>query len=98
MGTSPGDGFYLDLEDYLHGVLELAKELARLSVNAVVVGDFGRPRKAREFLTELDAGFRSLNLKNDALRRRFDALKYDLKKVSSTNQPCGPHLARETSK
>ena len=79
--ASPQDGLHLDLEDYLHGVLELAKELARLSVNAVTVGDFARPRAAREFLSQLDACFRSLNLKNDGLRRRFDALKYDLKKV-----------------
>lgn len=27
------------------------------------------------------AGFRLLNLKNDHLRKRFDALKYDLKKI-----------------
>ena len=30
---------------------------------------------------ELDAGFRLLNLKNDNLRKRFDGLKYDIKKV-----------------
>lgn len=26
-------------------------------------------------------GFRLLNLKNDSLRKRFDALKYDVKKI-----------------
>ena len=30
---------------------------------------------------DLSAGFRLLNLKNDALRKRFDGLKYDVKKV-----------------
>ncbi len=30
---------------------------------------------------ELDSGFRLLNLKNDNLRKRFDGLKYDIKKV-----------------
>ena len=39
------------------------------------------PRKIAKFVAELDAGFRLLNLKNDSLRKRFDALKYDLKKV-----------------
>lgn len=34
-----------------------------------------------KFVAELDAGFRLLNLKNDTLRKRFDGLKYDLKKV-----------------
>lgn len=32
-------------------------------------------------MTELNAGFRLLNLKNDMLRKRFDALKYDVKKI-----------------
>jgi Translin family len=34
-----------------------------------------------KFLSELNAGFRLLNLKNDSLRKRFDALKYDVKKI-----------------
>lgn len=33
------------------------------------------------FVAELNAGFRLLNLKNDSLRKRFDALKYDVKKI-----------------
>lgn len=33
------------------------------------------------FANELNAGFRLLNLKNDGLRKRFDALKYDVKKI-----------------
>lgn len=54
---------------------------SRLSVNAVTCGDYSRPIKNAQFLAELDAGFRMLNLKNDALRKRYDALKYDLKKA-----------------
>ena len=34
-----------------------------------------------EFLNALHTGFRLLNLKNDNLRKRFDSIKYDLKKV-----------------
>jgi len=30
---------------------------------------------------DLQSGFSLLNLKNDSLRRRFDALKYDVKKT-----------------
>ena len=41
----------------------------------------GRPIRIAKFIGELDSGFRLLNLKNDALRKRFDGLKYDLKKV-----------------
>ena len=50
-------------------------------MNAVTAGDYGRPIRIAKFIGELDSGFRLLNLKNDALRKRFDGLKYDLKKV-----------------
>lgn len=32
-------------------------------------------------MSELDGGFRLLNLKNDSLRKKFDGLKYDIRKV-----------------
>ncbi|KAL3837592.1 hypothetical protein ACJMK2_022939 [Sinanodonta woodiana] len=75
------DGFHLDLDDYLQGLLQLASELSRLAVNAVTAGDYARPIRIARFVGDLDAGFRLLNLKNDSLRKRFDGLKYDLKKV-----------------
>ncbi|XP_032823793.2 translin [Petromyzon marinus] len=74
-------GFHLDLDDYLTGLLMMASELARLAVNSVTAGDYGRPIRVAAFVHELDAGFRSLNLKNDSLRKRYDGLKYDVKKV-----------------
>lgn len=54
---------------------------SRLSVNAVTAGDYGLPLRIARFIGELDSGFRLLNLKNDSLRKRFDGLKYDLKKA-----------------
>ncbi|XP_021574754.1 translin isoform X2 [Carlito syrichta] len=74
-------GFHLDVEDYLSGVLILASELSRLSVNSVTAGDYARPLHISTFINELDSGFRLLNLKNDSLRKRYDGLKYDVKKV-----------------
>ncbi|XP_065829913.1 translin-like [Oscarella lobularis] len=79
--VSPSNGFHVDLEDFLMGLLTLASELTRLAVNSVTAGDYGRPVKISAFLAELNDGFRLLNLKNDALRKRFDGLKYDIKKV-----------------
>jgi len=75
------EGFHLDLDDYLVGVLNLASELSRLCVNCVIAGDYETPKKIGAFMSDLDAAFRLLNLKNDGVRKRFDALKYDLKKV-----------------
>lgn len=71
----------LDLEDYLAGLIQMSNELARFSVNCVTHGDFQRPVKIAAFLSDLLEGFRLLNLKNDTLRKKFDSLKYDMKKV-----------------
>ncbi|KAK9875356.1 hypothetical protein WA026_007754 [Henosepilachna vigintioctopunctata] len=72
---------HLDIEDYLMGLLNLATELSRLAVNSVTYGNFSRPLEISKFVAELNAGFRLLNLKNDSLRKRFDVLKYDVKKI-----------------
>ena len=76
-----GDKLYLDLEDYLSGVIQLSNELSRFTVNCVTNGDLQRPVKILSFLQEVLEGFRLLNLKNDNLRKKFDSIKYDLKKV-----------------
>ena len=75
------DEFVVQLDDFLMGLCSLSGELARFCVNCVVAGDYGRPKRISTFLTELNAGFRLLNLKNDGLRKRYDSLKYDLKKI-----------------
>jgi len=79
-GDAATKTFHLDLEDYLHGLLQLGSELSRYALNCVTAGDFHSPLAIAKFIGDLDAGFRLLNLKNDNLRKRFDGLKYDLKK------------------
>ncbi|CAO2839527.1 unnamed protein product [Amaranthus hypochondriacus] len=73
--------FGLDIEDYLVGICFMSNELPRYVVNRVTYGDYDSPRKALNFLTELHAAFRMLNLRNDFLRKKFDGMKYDLKRV-----------------
>jgi len=72
---------YLDMEDYLNGLLQMSSELSRFTVNCVTNGDYSRPARIGKFMSELNNGFRELNLKNDYLRKRFDGLKYDVKKI-----------------
>lgn len=43
--VDPTAGFHLDVEDYLFGLLQLANELSRFSINAVVVGNSVLPFK-----------------------------------------------------
>ncbi|KAF8583113.1 Translin [Ramaria rubella] len=75
------DRFYLQAEDYLLGLISLINELSRYCVNVVTMGNYEEPIKISNFVKDLFAGFSMLNLKNDLLRRRFDSLKYDIKKI-----------------
>lgn len=79
--TVQSAGFHLEIEDYLMGILLMASELSRFATNSVTLGDYERPLQISRFMADLNSGFRLLNLKNDGLRKRFDALKYDVKKI-----------------
>ncbi|XP_043816379.1 translin isoform X2 [Manihot esculenta] len=73
--------FGLDIEDYLIGVCFMSNEMPRYVVNRVTAGDYDCPRNVLKFLTDLHAAFRMLNLRNDFLRKKFDGMKYDLRRV-----------------
>ncbi|RPA89815.1 Translin [Choiromyces venosus 120613-1] len=79
------DKFHLTIEEYLHAVLSLVEELTRLTTNAVTQHDFLRPQMINRFIKDIHSSFQVLNLKNDTLRRRGDALKYNVKKVEEVN-------------
>ncbi|GAB2222704.1 hypothetical protein Droror1_Dr00016827 [Drosera rotundifolia] len=84
LGLNPQD-FGLDVEDYLIGVCLMSNELPRYVVNQVTSGDYNCPGKVLEFLTDLSVAFRMLNLRNDFLRRKFDGMKYDLRRVTEVH-------------
>lgn len=73
--------FGLDIEDYLTGLCFMSNELPRYVVNQVTNGDYDCPKNVLKFLTELHSAFRMLNLRNDFLRKKFDGMKYDLRRV-----------------
>lgn len=75
------DTFHVTIEDYLLALCSTIEELARLAPNAVTMGDYTRPLQVSRFIKDVHAGFQLLNLKNDALRRRSDGIKYSVKKV-----------------
>lgn len=77
------DHFDFSTEDYLHALVTLISELARLSPNSVTVASANKtpinvPLRVSRFVKDLSGGFQLLNLKNDSLRRRFDAIKVRL--------------------
>ncbi|KOS14468.1 translin [Malassezia pachydermatis] len=77
----PADCMLLTTEDYLHGLISMVNELPRLAIHAVTHGDFDAPVRIADMVKQVHAAFQVLNLKNDALRKRFDSLKYDVKRV-----------------
>ncbi|KAM0746001.1 Translin [Meredithblackwellia eburnea MCA 4105] len=72
---------FLPVEEYLHSLISLLNELPRLAVNRVTLGEFDAPVRFARFAKDLSTAFSLLNLKNDSLRKRFDSIKYDIKKL-----------------
>ncbi|TNY23153.1 Translin [Rhodotorula diobovata] len=75
------DHFFLSTEEYLHSLISLVNELSRLAINRVTLGDYAAPVEYSRFAKELSNAFGLLNLKNDSLRKRFDSIKYDVKRL-----------------
>lgn len=75
------DEFHLTTEEYLHGMISLLDELARLSRTSVTLGDYKRPLIIARFVKDVHAGFGLLNLKNDSLRKRGDGIKYKVRET-----------------
>lgn len=75
------DAFHITIEEYLLAITTMTDELSRLAVNAVTLGDHELAVKISTFVKDIHAGFQLLNLKNDILRKRVDAVKYHVKKV-----------------
>ncbi|SPO23085.1 related to Translin [Ustilago trichophora] len=81
LDSIPSHKVQLATEDYLHALINAINELPRLAVNSVTLGDFRTPVRLATFVKHVHAGFQLLNLKNDSLRKRFDGIKYDVKKI-----------------
>ena len=57
--------------------------MSALGLGACLVSLTG-PRHSLRFSKELSTAFGLLNLKNDNLRKRFDGIKYDVKKLEES--------------
>ncbi|KAJ1912054.1 Translin-1 [Mycoemilia scoparia] len=79
--NNPISEFRMSIEEYILGLLSLPNELSRLAINSVTAGNFELPKQISTFVNNLNMAFQQLNLKNDSLRRNFDAIKYDVKKI-----------------
>ncbi|KAJ3563045.1 hypothetical protein NPX13_g8339 [Xylaria arbuscula] len=75
------DTFHVTIEEYLLALTDITDELSRLAMNSVTMGDVTLTLQISKFIKDLFAGFQLLNLKNDIVRKRVDAVKYHVKKV-----------------
>jgi len=78
---SASPAFVIEISEFLYGLTLIPSELSRLCVNRATAGDYEMVIKIGNYLNDLYAGFQLLNLKNDALRKKYDSIKYDLKKI-----------------
>lgn len=70
----------VDYESYLAGLCDLTGELVRKAINSAIKGDFKEALFIKSFVSELYDELMLFDFKND-LRRKFDSIKYDLKKL-----------------
>lgn len=76
-----GASIRIPVESYLVGVCNVMPELSRLSMNRVIKSDYETPRRCASFANHISEGFKQLNLRNDFLRKRYDGIKYDVKRL-----------------
>ncbi len=68
-------------ENYLLGLCDLSGEIVRKAVNSAINDDTKTVLAAKLFIEKLYYGMLQFDLRNSELRRKFDGLKYDLKKM-----------------
>lgn len=75
------DEIGVDTESYLMGLSDLTGELVREAVNAAILGDDKKSLMIKDFVLELYGEFLKLDLRNGELRKRGDAIKWNLRKL-----------------
>lgn len=67
--------------DYLLGLCDLTGELVRYAVNSIISGRYSDAEKAKSLVSELYEEFLKFNLRNGELRKKSDAIKWNLNKL-----------------
>lgn len=71
----------VDAEQYLLGLCDLSGEVGRKAVHAAIAGDLATVKRIRDFIEALYGEMLKFDFRNGELRRKFDGIKYDLKKL-----------------
>ena len=68
-------------DDYLMGLCDLTGELGRKAVNEVIKNNFKKAFEIKELVEEIYGEFLKFNLRNSELRKKSDAIKWNLQKL-----------------
>jgi len=71
----------VDAESYLLGICDLTGELVRKAVNSAISRSFALAVEIKDFVSEIYGEMLKFNFRNGNLRKRFDSIKYNLKKL-----------------
>ncbi|MBS3127927.1 hypothetical protein J4410_02185 [Candidatus Woesearchaeota archaeon] len=71
----------LDPESYLMGLCDLTGELMRRGVNAVIKKDYDEAILCKDTVDEIYGAFLAFDFRNGELRKKFDSIKWNLKKL-----------------
>eukprot|EP00775_Hariotina_reticulata_P010398 gene10398-10556_t len=74
----------VQVEEYLGGVLDFTGELNRYAVACATRRDSAAVSRCRDVVDALMGQFLQFDLRNGSLRKKFDGLKYTLKKLEAT--------------
>ena len=77
----PKKALGVSAENYIAGLCDLSGEIVRKAVNAAINDDTKTVISAKKFIENLYYGLMQFDFRNGDLRRKFDGLKYDLKKM-----------------
>jgi predicted translin family RNA/ssDNA-binding protein len=68
-------------EHYLLGLCDLSGEMVRKAINSAIEGNDKLTLKIKDFLERVYDELMQFEFRNSELRRKFDSIKYDLKKL-----------------
>lgn len=69
--------------DYLMGICDLTGELGRRAVACAIKKDFNAVEEIRRLVEDIYGEFLKFDFRNSALRKKSDAIKWNLKKIEN---------------
>jgi predicted translin family RNA/ssDNA-binding protein len=77
----PNSELKLDAEFYLLGLTDLTGELVRKAINSAIKGNYKTALKLKDLVSDLYDELMLFDFAGGELRKKFDSIKYDLKKL-----------------